>query len=131
MIWPFSRFLGRNLSNFCVGFLENLRHKKFILRINDLYPIMVRWKKYEQIQFITEFSFYELTWILPRFVMLISHPVDDYLVLSYLKVSKSQKQIMSLWILLKNELNSLKILSWVCLVHFLEELTKPGFAFEI
>ena len=39
----------------------------------------------------------------------------------YTKVSKSRKQIMVSLILPKNERNSLKILSWVCLVHFLEE----------
>ena len=49
----------------------------------------------------------------------------------HLKFSKSQKQIMKLWILPKNKRNALKILSWVCLVSFLEELTAPFFAFEI
>ena len=36
MIWQLFRFLGRNLSNFCVGFLENLRHQKYILKLTDL-----------------------------------------------------------------------------------------------
>ena len=31
------RFLGRNSSSFSVGFLENLRHQKIILRLNNLY----------------------------------------------------------------------------------------------
>ena len=44
------------------------------------YVHMVRWKKIRAIQFIIEFSFCELTW---KFVMLISHTNDDYLILSY------------------------------------------------
>ena len=39
----------------------------------------------------------------------------------FLKVSKSRKQIMVSLILPKNERNSLRILSWVCFVRFLEE----------
>ena len=39
MIWPFFRFLGRNLSNFFFGILENLRHQKDILKLTDLYSV--------------------------------------------------------------------------------------------
>ena len=41
MIWPLFRFLGRNLSNFFVGFLENLRHQKDILKLTDLYVLLI------------------------------------------------------------------------------------------
>ena len=37
LISPFFRFWGRNLSNFCGGFLKNLRHQKYILKLTDLY----------------------------------------------------------------------------------------------
>ena len=36
MIWPLFRFLGENMSKFCVGFLENLRHQKDVLKLTDL-----------------------------------------------------------------------------------------------
>ena len=45
-----------------------------------------------------------------------------------LKVSKSRKQIMASSILPKNERNSLRILSWVCFVRFLEESRTSQFA---
>ena len=49
-----------------------------------------------------------------------SFPCLDYS-LKILKVSKSRKQIMKSRIFPKTEWNSLKILSWVCIVCFLEE----------
>ena len=39
MIWPLFRFLGRNLSNCFIGFLENLRYQKDILKLTDLYSV--------------------------------------------------------------------------------------------
>ena len=41
MIWPLFRFLGRNLSKFFVGFLKNVRHKKDILKLTDLYILFL------------------------------------------------------------------------------------------
>ena len=37
MVWPLFNFVGRNLSNFCVGLLKNFQHQKFILKLSDLY----------------------------------------------------------------------------------------------
>jgi hypothetical protein len=37
MTWSPFRFLGKNLSNFLVGVLENLRQQKDILKLTDLY----------------------------------------------------------------------------------------------
>ena len=51
--------------------------------------------------------------------------------LTYLKVSKSQKQIMKARILPKNEQNLLRILSWVNFIGFLEESETSYCAFEI
>ena len=36
LIAPLFRFYGRNLSNFGVGFLENLRYQKYILKSTDI-----------------------------------------------------------------------------------------------
>ena len=49
----------------------------------------------------------------------------------YLKVSKSRKQIVKSRILPKKEQNTLRILSKVRFVHFLEESKTSWFAFEI
>ena len=37
MIWPLFRFFGQKSVKFFVGFLENLRHQKDILKLTDLY----------------------------------------------------------------------------------------------
>ena len=37
MICPLFRFKGRNVSNFFVGLLENLRHQKDIVKLTDIY----------------------------------------------------------------------------------------------
>ena len=42
-------------------------------------------------------------------------------VVTPVKVNKSRKQILVSLILPKNERNSIRLLSWVCFVRFLEE----------
>ena len=37
LIEPIFSFLGRNSSNFCIGFLENWRDQKVLLKLTDLY----------------------------------------------------------------------------------------------
>ena len=39
MIQALFRFYCRNSSNFCIVFLENLRHQKVILKLTDIYGL--------------------------------------------------------------------------------------------
>ena len=50
LIGPFSRFYGRNSSNFCVSFLENWRHQKVVLRLTDLYYKLRFWFLFSHIR---------------------------------------------------------------------------------
>ena len=64
LIWPFFRFLGRNLSKKIVVVLEILRHLTDILKLTDLYRPSISMRdicKYKQLFWILHNSFFVQT----------------------------------------------------------------------
>ena len=69
MVWPLFNFVGRNLSNFCVGLLKNFQHQKFILKLSDLYNCHLVKKQFSDVEKYATWEF-----ILPPYFCFIAVP---------------------------------------------------------